>query len=165
MTIDALFSTAARRGVLAFFVMAAAASRASAEPPPWQTERFEYSTAGAQVRDALAELSRQTHVPIVTDPDVAGQFAGRFNLAPQRFLEMLTTGNDLDWYFDGAVLHVSRGAARRTLAIRLDYASPDALLDMLREIRLTDVRYAPQRRDCLRTACLCRARRAGCAHA
>ena len=94
----------------------------------------------------LAELSQQGHVPIVVDSDVQTRLAGRFNMTPQRFLDTATSDNGLDWYFDGAVVRVSRASARRTLAIRLVYAEPEELFSVLRETRIADPRFPPQLR-------------------
>ena len=150
MTTDRLFaaiapiSSRAPRLALAACLLAASAGHARAEAPPWQTARFEYSAATASVRDALAELSQQGHVPIVVDPDVDARLAGRFTMTPQHFLDVATSDNGLDWYFDGAVVRVSRTSARRTLAIRLDYAEPEELFNVLRETHIADPRFAPQ---------------------
>jgi type II secretory pathway component GspD/PulD (secretin) len=144
----AVRSAAAGRLALAARVAAClaalSAAHAHAEAPPWQTGRFEYSAASANIRDAFAELSQQGRVPIVVDPDVDARLAGRFNMTPQHFLDVATSDNGLDWYFDGTVVRVSRASARRTLAIRLDYAEPEALFTGLRETRIADPRFAPQ---------------------
>ena len=156
MTIDRLFAalatsgrrtarrSAAGRFALAACVAAASAAQARADVPPWQSSRFEYSAASASVRDALAELSQQGHVPIVVATDVDSRIAGRFNMTPQHFLDVATTDSGLDWYYDGTVVRVSRTSARRTLAIRLDYAEPEELFSVLRETRIADPRFPPQ---------------------
>jgi len=137
---------ATARLALAACLTAASAghAQAQAQSPPWQTTRFDYSASNASVRDALAELSQQGHVPIVVDSDVQARLAGRFNMTPQHFLDAATSDNGLDWYFDGAVVRVSRASARRTLAIRLVYAEPEELFSVLRETRIADPRFPPQ---------------------
>jgi hypothetical protein len=115
---------------------------------PWAITRFQYSTGGASVANVLADLSAATRVPISTgavdDVGVAdaagasssasvgnGRVEGRFDLPPQRFLDMIARSYDLDWYYDGSVLHVDPASARRTLLLRLNYAPRSALHELL----------------------------------
>jgi type II secretory pathway component GspD/PulD (secretin) len=124
---------------------------ASGAPIPWQTERFDYSAAGAPLREALSALAAQTHVPIDVAVDVTGSVSGRFDLAPQVFLSTMAATYDVSWYYDGAVLHVAPQADRRTLAMRLNYASTDALLAQLSTTGASDPRFAPQVDEATRT--------------
>jgi type III secretion protein C len=124
---------------------------AHSAPIPWQTERFDYSAAGVPLRDALAALAEQAHVSIDVAPDVKGSVTGRFSLAPQEFLSTMAMTYDVSWYYDGAVLHVAPRADRRTLAMRLNYASTDALLAQLASTGASDARFAPQVDEVTRT--------------
>ena len=124
---------------------------AHSAPIPWQTERFDYSAAGVPLKDALSALAEQAHVPIDVAPDVKGSVTGRFSLAPQAFLSTMATTYDVSWYYDGAVLHVAPKADRRTLAMRLNYASTDALLAQLASTGVSDPRFAPQVDEVTRT--------------
>jgi type III secretion protein C len=125
-------------------VMGALPASASSAPIPWQTERFDYSAAGVPLREALSALAAQAHVPIEVAADVTGSVTGRFELAPQAFLSTMAATYDVSWYYDGAVLHVAPQADRRTLAMRLNYASTDALLAQLSTTGASDPRFAPQ---------------------
>ncbi|APR38343.1 secretin N-terminal domain-containing protein [Paraburkholderia sp. SOS3] len=144
--IDVAPAVAATRAVPA--AVAARQTRAAQASIPWAIARFQYSTSGASVIDVLADLSAATRVPISTgafdrvgEADAAGasspagstngRVEGRFDLPPQRFLEMLAHSYDLDWYFDGSVLHVDPASARRTLLLRLNYAPRVALHELL----------------------------------
>lgn len=125
-------------------VASAVPSTARCAPIPWQTERFDYTAAGAPLKDALSELAAQTHVRIEVAPDVRGSVSGRFSLAPQAFLSTMASTYAVSWYYDGTILHVAPQADRRTLAMRLNYASTDALLAQLSRTGGSDPRFAPQ---------------------
>ena len=129
----------------------AAPATAHSAPIPWQTERFDYSAAGVPLKDALSALAEQAHVSIDVAPDVKGSVTGRFSLAPQEFLSTMATTYDVSWYYDGAVLHVAPEADRRALAMRLNYASTDALLARLSSTGASDARFAPQIDEVTRT--------------
>jgi type III secretion protein C len=125
---------------------------------PWAITRFQYSTGGASVADVLADLSAATRVPI-TAGDVDGADAadgeggsrpssvenerveGRFDLPPQRFLDVLAHSYDLDWFYDGSVLHVDPVSARRTLLLRLNYVPRAALHELLAHGDMTSGRF------------------------
>ncbi|WP_206956700.1 secretin N-terminal domain-containing protein [Trinickia acidisoli] len=124
---------------------------AQSAPIPWQTERFDYTANAAPLADALSALASQTHVQIDVAPDVMGSVTGRFDLAPQAFLSAMASTYGVSWYYDGMVLHVAPQADRRTLAMRLNYASADALLAQLSSTGASDPRFAPQVDEATRT--------------
>lgn len=144
-----------RKRTIRFAVLSIAAAMlplaARSAPIPWQTERFEYTANGVPLKDAISALSAQTHVQIDVADDLAGSVTGRFNLSPQQFLSTIAATYDMSWYFDGAVLHVAPNADRRTLAMRLNYASTDALLMQLASTGGSDPRFAPQVDEATRT--------------
>lgn len=117
------------------------APHAASARPAWILSHFPYSTDGATVDEALAELSAMSHVTVATDAPLGARIEGRFDLPPQRFLEMLARNYDLDWYYDGSVLHVGPTSARRTLTLRLNYAKPAALRALLVRSGAADVRF------------------------
>lgn len=126
------------------FAVGAMPRAAHCAPIPWQTERIDYTAAGVPLKDALAALGSQTHVQIDVAPDVKGSVTGRFNLAPQEFLSTMAATYGVSWYYDGMVLHVAPQDDRRTLALRLNYATTDALLAQLSSTGGSDPRFAPQ---------------------
>lgn len=130
--------------VLLCVTAGAAPGAAHSATIPWQTERIDYTATGAPLRDALSALGAQTHVQIDVAPDVKGSVTGRFNLAPQAFLSTMEATYGVSWYYDGMVLHVAPQSDRRTLAIRLNYTSTDALLAQLSSTGAGDPRFAPQ---------------------
>jgi hypothetical protein len=109
--------------------------------PPWRTSLFHYSTGGSPLADAFAELSRAAGVPIAVDPAAHGEVAGRFVLPPQRMLELLARSFNLDWYYDGVVLRVTPHATLAHLAVRLNFAAPEAVRETLQREHIVDPRH------------------------
>jgi hypothetical protein len=123
--------------------VAARASHLSSVPaqPAWGVAHYRLSTSGTNLTDVLRDLSSATGVPIAAGPHLAGTVEGRFDLAPQRFLDMLANAYGLTWYYDGAVLHVDAAADQRSLTLRLNYAQPAALHALLKGIGDDDPRF------------------------
>lgn len=117
------------------------AATVHAAPVPWAQARFQYSTSGSTLAAALAELGRDEQVSISLEAGLAGQVVGRFNLAPQQFLELLARTYGLSWYYDGTTLQVTSAAAVRTAALRLNYADIDGLQEALAHTGLADSRF------------------------
>lgn len=109
--------------------------------PPWSWAPYRYSTSGASLPDTLRALSAATHVPIAFDAALPGRVEGRFELPPQRFVEMLAHGYGLVWYYDGTVLHVDPAGTQTTLIVRLNYARPADLHALLAQTGIDDVRF------------------------
>jgi hypothetical protein len=123
-------------------VAARASHRASVPAQPvWGVAHYRLSTSGTNLTDVLRDLSSATGVPIAAGPHLAGMVEGRFDLAPQRFLDVLANDYGLVWYYDGAVLHVDAVADQRSLTLRLNYAQPAALHALLNGIGGDDPRF------------------------
>lgn len=122
---------------------AAHASRSTSAParPPWGVAHYRLSTSGTNLIDVLRDLSSATGVPIAAGAHLAGTVEGRFDLPPQRFLDVLANAYGLVWYYDGAVLHVDATADLRSLTLRLNYAPPAALHALLNGIHADDPRF------------------------
>lgn len=126
--------------------MRAVAGRASHLPPApaqpaWGVPLYRLSTSGSNLTDVLRDLSSATGVPIAVGSHLTGTVEGRFDLAPQRFLDLLANAYGLVWYYDGSVLHVDAAADQRSLTLRLHYAQPAALHALLNGIGATDPRF------------------------
>ena len=119
--------------------------------PPWHATLFRYSTDGTSLARLFAALSSATGIPVALDAKLHGNVAGRFVLPPQRMLDTLAQSFALDWYYDGTVLHVVPRADVRHLLVRLNYASPDAVLAALSREHLVDPRHPVQLDDAAHT--------------
>lgn len=119
--------------------------------PPWHASLFRYSTDGTPLARLFAALSGATGIPVALDAKLHGSVAGRFALPPQRMLDTLARSFALDWYYDGTVLHVVPRADVQHLSVRLNFASPDAVLAALRREHLLDPRHPVQLDDAAQT--------------
>ncbi len=109
--------------------------------PAWRIARFRYSTSGAPLVDVLHDLSQETQVPVSCGTQLTGRVEGRFDMPPQRFLEVLAHSFELVWYYDGAVLHVDAARAQPTVVFRLNYASSADLHALLAQTGNDDPRF------------------------
>ncbi|MFM0604622.1 hypothetical protein PQR05_08830 [Paraburkholderia sediminicola] len=116
-------------------------ARLTAAMPRWGIARYYLSTSGASVADVLRDLSSATGVPIAVGAQLAGSVEGRFDLPPQRFLEVLANAYGLVWYYDGTVLHVDPTGDERSLTLRLNYAKPAELHALLNGTASADPRF------------------------
>lgn len=109
--------------------------------PAWRIARFRYSTSGTPLADVLRDLSQETQVPVSCGTQLTGRVEGRFDMPPQRFLEVLAHSFELVWYYDGAVLHVDAARSQPTLVFRLNYASSGDLHALLAQTGKDDPRF------------------------
>lgn len=112
--------------------------------PPWPDRHFVYSTGGAPLANVLSDFASAMRVPVASGAQLDGRVEGRFDLPPQRFLDMLARSYDLVWYYDGAVLHVDLARHLPTLVFRLNYARAADLRALLAQTGNDDPRFAPQ---------------------
>lgn len=117
---------------LAAAMIAASAPPADAAPPPWDGKPYEYVVVDQDVRGVLTEFGRNLGVPVVLTDKVRGRSRGEIRAkTAEEFLKRIAEAQDLTWYFDGSVLHVSAdeefstqvidaGVDGRTLSRELD---------------------------------------------
>jgi type II secretory pathway component GspD/PulD (secretin) len=114
-----------RKWYAGMFIACCASSALALPSSPRLSQRpFFYSTNGSSVADALTALSRTVHVPVRIEDEapVQGHLAGRYEMQPEQFLDVLAASFGLIWYYDGAVIHVEPASARASVAIQLNYA-------------------------------------------
>ncbi|MFM0039051.1 secretin N-terminal domain-containing protein [Paraburkholderia strydomiana] len=109
--------------------------------PAWHAAQLHYSTSGTPLVDVLHDLSQQTQVPVACGAQLTGRVEGRFDMPPQRFLEVLARSFDLAWFYDGTVLHVDSARAQPTRVFRLNYASSADLRALLARTGNDDPRF------------------------
>ena len=83
---------------------------AHAERVAWQGTRFEYVADHKDLKDVLRDFGASQHVMTWISPHVEGTVSGRFNAAPQRFLDQMAESFGVLWYYDGSVLRIYGGA-------------------------------------------------------
>lgn len=103
---------AAARTVLAAAIVAniglGSTASATVEAPPWLGKPYEYVVIDQDVRGILTEFGRNLGVPVVLTEKVRGRARGEIrSKTADEFLKEISAAQDLTWYFDGSVLHVS----------------------------------------------------------
>lgn len=147
------FHTPIAHGLTAFalaLLIVPASSQAAVDahvtPPPglpstWSSGRFIYETNGSPIADVLNIFASGQQRSVRIGPGVGGVVRGRYAMAPEQFLDTLCASFGLVWYFDGAVLQVTRADMQRRMAIQPNYMSVDALSKALSSIGVIDVHF------------------------
>ena len=116
---------------------------ARAAVPEWPASPYRYLVVDQDLRTVLEEFGRNTGVRTALADGVKGRVRGSLpQVPPGEFLDALTRSYGLDWYYDGAVLHVSAAgeAGTRFIDLRgLPFAQLAAGLD---RAGVADPRYA-----------------------
>ncbi|ALM53818.1 hypothetical protein AR456_17235 [Halomonas huangheensis] len=82
----------------------------------WMQRDYHYIIVKQDVRDVLNEFGRNLSLPVEISRDVRGEVRGEIQAGNAReFLEQVCAANDLAWFFDGGVLHIT---SRRELTQR-----------------------------------------------
>lgn len=124
------------------FVLGAGIGQAQAAVPKWPAAPYRYMVVDQDLRTVLEEFGRNTGVRIALADGVKGRVRGSLpQAAPQEFLDAVTRSYGLDWYYDGAVLHVSTSGEAETRYLDLHGLPFAALASGLDKADLTDPRF------------------------
>lgn len=129
-----------------------AASPAHAEAVAWQGSRFEYVADHKDLKDVLRDFGASQHVATWISPHVDGTVSGRFDAAPQRFLDQMAGSFGILWYFDGSVLLIYGANEARSATFGLTHASTDDLRRALSRLQIEDARFPVRYDSVTRTA-------------
>ncbi|MBA8879559.1 type III secretion protein [Phyllobacterium myrsinacearum] len=131
------FLTALAAAVVTFGVSAAAAL------PEWTNKPYHYVLINQDLPGAMKEFGRNLGFPVVLDGQVRGQIRGQIKAQTAgQFLDELAEGNGLNWYFDGAILHVSPSDEFKTQVIELGRLTGDVVLREMKRMGLYDERFS-----------------------
>ena len=119
---------------------------AHAERVAWQGTRFEYVADHKDLKDVLRDFGASQHVMTWISPHVEGSVSGRFNAAPQRFLDQMAESFGVLWYYDGSVLRIYGANEARSATLGLSNAGTDDLRRVLGRLQIDDPRF-PVRYD------------------
>lgn len=82
--------------------------QARAAVPDWPASPYRYLVVDQDLRTVLEEFGRNTGVRVALAEGVKGRVRGNLpQVPPGEFLDAVARSYGLDWYYDGAVLHVS----------------------------------------------------------
>ncbi|MEY9165352.1 type II secretory pathway component GspD/PulD (secretin) [Sinorhizobium fredii] len=130
------------------FCMFAIAILASTYPtfagyPGWYGSKYSYVLINQDVRDALQEFGRNLSIPVLLSDKIRGQVRGEIRSETAGgFLDKLTQGNGLIWYFDGSVLHINTSDEFSTQIINIGRANGKAVIDEIERLDLMDERFS-----------------------
>jgi type III secretion protein C len=127
-------------------------SDAHARPIPWKSNHFAYVADHKDVKEVLRDLGASEGVMTWISPQVEGSVTGRFDEAPQRFLDRMADSFGFIWYYDGSVLRVSGPNEARSQTIGLVHATTDDLRAALSRLGVNDPRFPVLYDDKTRTA-------------
>ena len=119
---------------------------AHAERVAWQGTRFEYVADHKDLKDVLRDFGASQHVMTWISPHVEGSVSGRFNAAPQRFLDQMAESFGVLWYYDGSVLRIYGANEARSATLGLTHAGTEDLRRALGRLQIDDPRF-PVRYD------------------
>ncbi|UIF88550.1 type III secretion system outer membrane ring subunit SctC [Cupriavidus sp. UYPR2.512] len=126
---------------LAFASSALFAAPAEAEDIRWRSAVVHVTAEGRDVKDVLRDFMAGEGVPTTISDDVHGRVSGRFDMPPQRFLEMLASSFGFVWFHDGSVLSISDENTVTRRVIKLDHASAADLHSALSQLHLENSRF------------------------
>lgn len=118
-------------------------SGAAAAAPPWAEKPYQYVVVDQDVRGILTEFGRNLGVPVVLTDKVRGRARGEIKAeTASEFLKKVTEAQDLTWYFDGSILHVSADEEFATQIIDAGAIDGRAIERELDRLGVADPRFA-----------------------
>ena len=122
-------------------LLGALAETAQAMPVTWRSANFKYVVDGKPVRDVLRDFGASQGMVVAVAPDVDGTVAGKFDLTPRQFIELMARSYGFVYYFNGAVLHVSASQGMRSTLVRLNFARIQQLRETLERMNVAEQRF------------------------
>jgi type III secretion protein C len=107
----------------------------------WRTGNFTYMAQDKPLKDFIRDFAASQGLSVVIAPEVSGTVNGKFNVAPQEMLDMLSTSFALTWYYDGSVLYVSPEGDLSSDVVQLGGVGARQLQQALVRLGVLDTRY------------------------
>jgi hypothetical protein len=120
------------------------AGQSLAAEPSWPTGPYNYLVVDQDIRAVLEQFGRNVNIPIRVSRSVeAKRLKGKLSAGSAKaFLQWLCDSYDLDWYFDGAVLHVFARSELRNIYFDLGEVPFEELNQRLVKAGIADERFA-----------------------
>ena len=128
-------------GVLLLSIAALPPRMAAAAEIRWHASNFTYVAQDKPLRDFIREFAASQGVSVVVAPEVAGTVNGKFNMAPQEMLNMLSLSFSVTWYYDGSVLYVSPEGDLSTEVVQLRGITAGQMQQALKRLGVLDGRF------------------------
>lgn len=137
--------------VLAAFVWATS-PHADAAAPKWAGQRYQYAAEGKPLREVLRDFASSQGMAVTISSDIDGVVAGKFDLPPAGFVDLMARAYGFLWYFDGAVLHIVSAKDIQTRVIKLSAGTTLQLREAIGRLGLDAVRFPLKYDDATNTA-------------
>ncbi len=109
---------------------------------PENNKPFEYYAKGEPLRAVLASFASSYKIPVKISPAVNDVANGSFkSTTAEGFLNKVSKLYDLDWYYDGRVLHLSKNSETQSQLLTLSSLKPAQLEKMLKKAGMWDERF------------------------
>ncbi len=109
-------------------------------------EPYPYTVVNQDTATILREFGANLQLKVEVSPEVKGRFTAQIGtLPPLEFLDRVTRLANLDWYFDGSVLHVTTVREARTAFLVLDPVPFERFVDSLKTFGVYDERFSLRR--------------------
>lgn len=104
---------------------------------------YDYSVIDADLRRVLTDLGGNLGIAVNVDPAITGRAVGPLPTTSARaFLDRLAAINNLAYFYDGQVLHVTPAGANESRLVALDEVSFSTLRNALDSLGVLDERFA-----------------------
>ena len=108
----------------------------------WKTPAYSLVARDMPLRQALDTFGVAQGMSVVMSDQVAGNLSGDFkDIAPQEFLDRISTTHNLIWYYDGTSLYVYGAGEITSSLMELQYMRDGNVILLLRELGLEDRRF------------------------
>ena len=108
----------------------------------WNTNAYSLVARDMPLRQALDTFGVAQGMSVVMSDQVAGNLSGDFkDIAPQEFLDRISTTHNLIWYYDGTALYVYGAGEITSQLMELQYMREGNVILLLRELGLEDRRF------------------------
>lgn len=107
---------------------------------------YSYTVIDQDLTAAVQEFGSNLNLKVNISPEVRGRVQGRLpELPPRAFLDRLASLYNLEWYYDGQVLHVTSAREVQSRLLVLGPVPFDRLRATLEAFGVTDDRYQVRR--------------------
>ena len=108
----------------------------------WKTPAYSLVARDMPLRQALDTFGVAQGMSVVMSDQVSGNLSGDFkDIAPQEFLDRISTTHNLIWYYDGTSLYVYGAGEITSSLMELQYMRDGNVILLLRELGLEDRRF------------------------
>ncbi|MDH2326588.1 hypothetical protein QCN27_06880 [Cereibacter sp. SYSU M97828] len=111
--------------------------------PVWSDTAYGYVVLDQDIRATFTDFGRNLGIAVSLSDAVKGRVRGRVDAETAgAFLDRLTESNGLNWYFDGAVLHVSAASEYATRTVPAGGMRSEDVLAEMQRLDSADDRFA-----------------------